>query len=375
MPGMDVLLVMVLNLFILVIVLYIAAALRHRKSPDHGTNGTLAVQTDTSIGNKEKLFDIFWQYSPCAITAISPDFQILMLNEAATVISGVPQEKAMHSKCYEAFSEGAPCPQCPVARALITGQIHMRTKQEVEHDGVVKYLDQTAVPILGSSGAVDYVLEFTVDITERIELEQQNRQLAVETVTSLSTLIGSRDKYTGEHSIRVRDIAISIGSELRLSSAVMSELAIAAVLHDIGKIGIPEQILNKTGKLTDSEFTIIQKHPQIGYDALISIKQLEKIAEYILYHHECYDGRGYPSRKKGYEIPLISRILSVADVYEAITSDRIYRKAMNLEQTMMVMRSGRETKFDPEILDAFFCVLRRERPDIHSSLYDGAAVS
>ncbi|WP_245692825.1 HD domain-containing phosphohydrolase [Sporomusa acidovorans] len=372
---MDVLLVIVLNLFILVIVLYIAAALHHRKSPGYGANGILAVKNGTRLVNKEKLFDIFWRHSPCAITAISPDFQILMLNEAATAIRGIPHEKAIHTKCYEAFNKDGPCPQCPVGQALTTGQIHMRTKQEVNHDGVVKYLDQTVVPILGSDGAVDYVLEFTVDVTERTELEQQNRQLAVETVTSLSTLIGSRDKYTGEHSIRVRDIALSIGSELRLSSAVMSELAIAAVLHDIGKIGIPEQILNKTGKLTDSEFAIIQKHPQIGYDALISIKQLEKIAGYILYHHECYDGRGYPSRKKGQEIPLISRILSVADVYEAITSDRIYRKAMNLEQTMMVMRSGRETKFDPEILDAFFCVLRRERPDIQSSLYEGAAVS
>lgn len=208
-----------------------------------------------------------------------------------------------------------------------------------------------------------------------LNLEQQNQQLAIETVTSLGKLIGNRDQYTGEHSLRVRDIALTIGTELRLPPGDMNELAIAAVLHDIGKIGIPEQILNKTGKLTESEFAIIQKHPQLGYDALINIKQLERVAEYILYHHECFDGRGYPCRKKGDEIPLISRILSVADVYEAITSDRVYRKAMNLEQTMMVMRAGRETKFDPEVLDAFFCVLRRERPDTRQYLYENEAVS
>ncbi len=212
-------------------------------------------------------------------------------------------------------------------------------------------------------------------LTEKMELQQQYQQLAVETVTSLAKLIGNRDQYTGEHSARVRDVALAIGNELKLSADVMGELAIAAILHDIGKIGIPEQILNKTGKLTETEFTIIQKHPQLGYDALVNIKQLEKVAEYILYHHESYDGRGYPCRKAGEEIPLISRILSVADVYEAITSDRVYRKAMNLEQTMMVMRAGRGTKFDPEILDAFFCVLRRDRPDSKQYLYDNEAVS
>lgn len=326
-------------------------------------------------GDKANLFDIMVEHAPCAVTAISPSYQVLMINRVTTVISGITKEAAIGRLCYEVFGEGTICQGCPVAIALSTAKTQKRTKQERNHIGAVKYIEQTAAPVLDENGCVSFVLEFTLDITEKIELEQKNQHLAVETVTSLAKLIGSRDQYTGVHSARVKDIALAIGNELALASDTMSELAIAAVLHDIGKIGIPEQILNKTGKLTDSEFAVIQKHPQLGYDALINIKQLEKVAEYILYHHECYDGRGYPNRKRGQDIPLVSRILSVADVYEALTSDRVYRKAMKLDQTMMVMRAGRGSKFDPEILDAFFRVLARERSEVKQYLNDNEAVS
>lgn len=358
-----------INLIILVIIIYIALELRR------GQKHVKAISGNPELTDKDKLIDIMINNVPCAVTAISPTYQVLMVNEVTTAISGVTKEAALGHKCYEVFDAGAVCPGCPVVKALATAKSHKRVKKERNVHGATKYIEQTAVPVLNSSGSVSYVLEFTLDITEKVELEQQNQQLAVETVTSLAKLIGNRDQYTGEHSVRVRDIALAIGKELNLSADIMGELAIAAILHDIGKIGIPEQILNKTGKLTETEFAIIQKHPQLGYDALVNIKQLEKVAEYILYHHECYDGRGYPSQKIGQEIPLISRILSVADVYEAITSDRVYRKAMNLEQTMMVMRAGQSSKFDPEILDAFFRVLRRDRPDSKQYLYANEAVS
>ncbi|SMD09915.1 HD domain-containing phosphohydrolase [Sporomusa malonica] len=358
-----------INVLILVIISSWAFAVR--RSQGNRAKGTVDSEI---VGNKAKLFDIMVEHAPCAVTAISPTYQVLMVNKITTTISGVTKDAALGRRCYEVFGEGTICLGCPVAEALTTATTHKRTKQERNHHGAVKYIEQTAVPVLAGNGSVSYVLEFTLDITEKIELEQQNQHLAVETVTSLAKLIGSRDQYTGVHSARVKDIALAIGKELELAPDTMSELAIAAVLHDIGKIGIPEQILNKTGKLTESEFTVIQKHPQLGYDALINIEQLEKVAEYILYHHECYDGRGYPSRKRGQDIPFVSRILSVADVYEAITSDRVYRKAMNLDQTLMVMRAGRGSKFDPEILDAFFRVLARERPDAKQYLNDNEAV-
>ncbi|MDF2570161.1 MAG: domain S-box-containing protein [Sporomusa sp.] len=359
-----------LNLFILVIISYSAFKLCRSQG------GCVKGMVDNEVlGDKAKLFDMMLEHVPCAVMAISPTYQVLTINEGFTTISGVTKEAALGRRCYEVLGEGRICSGCPVTMALVTAKACSSTKQQRNHNGTVKYIDQMAVPVLNGDGSVNYVFEFSLDVTERIALEQQNHHLAVETVTSLAKLIGSRDQYTGVHSARVKSIALNIGKELDLTPDSMSELAIAATLHDIGKIGIPEQILNKTGNLTESEYIVIQKHPQLGYDALVNIEQLEKVAEYILYHHECYDGRGYPSGKKGQDIPFISRILSVADVYEAITSDRVYRKAMSLEQAMLVMHAGRGSKFDPEILDAFFRVIARERPDAKSYLSSYAAVA
>ena len=360
------------NLLILAILGYIAFILR-RCQQQGRTSTTAASVAKPEMTDKEQLFDILVENAPCSVIAISAGYQVLLINEVAAAITGITREAALGRKCYEVFADGSVCPDCLVAKALATAKRHTQTMRLCDHAGAVKYIEQTGIPVLAGNGSVSYVLAFGLDITGTRELEHQNQQLAVETVTSLAKLIGNRDQYTGEHSARVRDIALAIGREVKLPADLLSELAIAAVLHDIGKIGIPEQILNKTGKLTESEYAIIQRHPQLGYDALVNIKQLEKVAEYILYHHECYDGRGYPSKKAGEEIPLISRILSIADVYEAITSDRVYRKAMNLEQTIMVMRAGRGTKFDPEILDAFFCFLRRERPESKLHLQDEEA--
>lgn len=370
MAGTETLLIGI-NFLMLAVLVYIAFTLRRYQQK---SSTTAAGIDNPGMTGKEKLFDVLVENAPCSVMAISSTYQVLMVNEVTAAITGVTREAALGRKCYEVFADGAVCPDCLVAKTLTTAKRHTQTTRRRNRSGAVKYIEQTAVPVLTSNGSVSYVLEFGLDITGKQELEHQNQQLAVETVTSLAKLIGNRDQYTGEHSARVRDIALAIGKELKLPADLLGELAIAAVLHDIGKIGIPEQILNKTGKLTESEYAIIQRHPQLGYDALVNIKQLEKVAEYILYHHECYDGRGYPSKKAGEEIPLISRILSIADVYEAITSDRVYRKAMNLEQTMMVMRTGRGTKFDPEILDAFFCFLRRERPESKLHLYDEEAV-
>jgi|GEM_PF-2605799 len=181
--------------------------------------------------------------------------------------------------------------------------------------------------------------------------------LFIETVSSLTKLIGSRDHSTGTHSKRVRDIAGLIGRRLRLPRDVLNDIAVSALLHDIGKIGIPENILNKMGRLTLEEFAVIQLHPEIGYNAIKTIEPLRKIALYIRHHHEAFDGSGYPSGLRGQEIPMVSRILSVADVFEALTADRVYRKAMKFEEAIALLRNGRGMKFDSVVLDAFMqCV-------------------
>jgi len=296
---------------------------------------------------------------PCEVAIISPHFELLMVNKELGRITGLKENMVLGKLCYDVFGSGKPCPNCPVKAALTTKTVQMNTKKQHGAKRKVVYVEQMAIPVMNEKSGVDYVIEISRDITHEVVLEHQNKRLFMQTVTSLAQLINSRDHSTGEHSARMRDIAVQIGKEMGLPHEVIEEIAIAGILHDIGKIGIPEKILKKPSKLEQHEYQLIQKHPEIGYQALVNISELNRIAEYILYHHEAYDGQGYPAKKRGNEIPLVSRILCVADVYEAITADRIYRKAMNSEQAIELMCKERGNKFDPAVLDAFFKVLKR----------------
>lgn len=297
------------------------------------------------------------EHIPCAITVISPTMIMQHINQAAIDLTGVTPEVAIGQKCYAVFGTGAICPNCPVEKALRTGAVQQNVKRELTRQDREIFIEQTAIPVFNDDGSIQCVFEVVVDATEKVQLGIKNKLLYEQTVVALAHLIGSRDEYTSSHSHRVRDLAVAIGKQLALAVDVIEEISIAAILHDIGKIGIPEYILNKPDKLSEEEYEIIKRHPTIGYNAIKNIEQLQPVAEAILYHHEMYNGGGYPANKKGAQIPLVARILSIADVYEALTSDRVYREKMNLEQALIIMNNGRGIHFDPHILEAFFEVV------------------
>lgn len=302
---------------------------------------------------ESQLLGTIFRYVPCIILTVSPSFDVLMANKAACKLAGLNEKGILGRKCYDIFGDGFICPGCAVANAVDFRSICRGRKHKQRPDGTDCYIEQTAVPVFNRDGSLKCVMEISLDVTKRAELEEENERIFIETVSSLANLIGSRDRSTGTHSQRVRDIAVQIGKRLQLPQEVIHEISISAILHDIGKIGIPENILNKTGSLTPAEFAVIQRHTVIGYNALKNIEPLRKIANYIHFHHESFDGRGYPRKLTGEAIPLVSRILSVADVFEALTADRVYRKAMPFEQAMDIMQEGRATKFDPVVFDAF----------------------
>ncbi len=294
---------------------------------------------------------------PCAVVAIDPSFTIRRVNTQGVILTGFSADKMLGSKCFTLFGPGRICDGCPVERALATGQVQQNIKQERTAAGQEIFIEQTAIPMLGDGGEIRYVLEAVFDATRKVTLERENRDLFVQTVGALASLIDRRDNATGLHSTAVRDIALRIGKRLALDAAVLEEISIAALLHDIGKIGVGEAILNKPGSLSTEEFAVIRQHPEIGYNTLGGIKPLARIAEYILAHHERFDGTGYPDGLKGEEIPFVARILCVADVFEAITADRVYRPAMSIPDAVRIMRDGRGSMFDPVVLDAFFADL------------------
>ena len=163
----------------------------------------------------------------------------------------------------------------------------------------------------------------------------------------------ARSYETEEHAVRLGQYSKLIGEKMGLSQSSMDELELFSMLHDIGKIGIDDRILNKPGGLTPDEWEIMKKHPEIGFLITMSSPDIASISEYVLTHHERWDGTGYPLGLSGEEIPLLARILAVADAFDAMTSDRVYRKALSKEAAVEEIGKNAGTQFDPQIAALF----------------------
>lgn len=184
----------------------------------------------------------------------------------------------------------------------------------------------------------------------RLYLDMKETHIA--TLTALTSALDAKDAYTHGHSYRVSRYALMLGRALGLSGKRMELLEYAALLHDIGKIGVSGDIISKDGKLTDEEYRAMKAHPAIGAKIIERLKFLNEAAQIVKYHHERPDGKGYPEGLKGEEIPFEARILQVCDTLDAMTSTRSYRKARTIEETLEEFRKYRGTQFDPEVVDA-----------------------
>lgn len=178
------------------------------------------------------------------------------------------------------------------------------------------------------------------------------RKLFVSTVRSLTQALEAKDPYTSGHAQRVSEFAIILARELGVPREEWESIELSALLHDIGKIGVPEEILNKPSGVTDAEYEEIKKHPLQGVKILAPVEQMEKVLPGIVYHHERWDGTGYPRGLKGEEIPLSARIVSVTDALDAMTSTRAYRRALPDEEALRRLKEGAGTQFDPNVIAA-----------------------
>ena len=182
----------------------------------------------------------------------------------------------------------------------------------------------------------------------------------VETLNVLADIIDERDSYTYSHSLRVAEYSGKLAQELHLSSDAINEIETAGRVHDLGKITIEDSILRKEGKLTDEEYNKIKKHPEVAYRLLKNLKPYANGAKYALYHHERMDGTGYPDNLSGSAIPFGARIMSISDCYDAMTSDRPYRKALTQSVAVKELLKHSGTQFDPVIVKAFIKVLQKD---------------
>jgi HD-GYP domain-containing protein (c-di-GMP phosphodiesterase class II) len=185
-------------------------------------------------------------------------------------------------------------------------------------------------------------------------------QLNDELFLTLSKIIDARDPYVSGHAAKVADYATSIAIELGLPTERIAPLHQAGLLHDIGKIGVSEQVLHKPGKLTPEEYEHVKTHANLGAEFLETSRGLRHLAPFVRHHHERWDGCGYPQGLAGEQTPLEARILAVCDAVEAMASDRPYQRAMSLEEIIVEVRRGRGTHFDPMLADVFIRIAERE---------------
>jgi putative nucleotidyltransferase with HDIG domain len=202
--------------------------------------------------------------------------------------------------------------------------------------------------LLNSVGAI-----LGIHLSNR-DLYRQQSEFLASVVRALTSAINAKNQYTCGHSDRVARLSVRLAKEMGCDAELLHTLYMAGLLHDIGKIGIDDAILDKPGKLTEEEFNVVKKHPELGYRILADIKQLADALPAVLHHHEQWDGGGYPFKLAGEQIPLIARIMAVADAYDAMTSDRPYRPGMPVERVDAIFEKGSGQQWDAEVIKAYF---------------------
>jgi len=194
--------------------------------------------------------------------------------------------------------------------------------------------------------------EEPLDIAELLE------RTHFETIMAFSEALEARDQYTAGHSRRVMEYSKGIGQRMKLDKQDIEDLKRSALLHDIGKIGIPDIILKKKTKLTNEEYAVIKTHPETGAAILKHIKSLKHLVPAVFYHHERFDGDGYPDSVAGTKIPLHARIIAIADTFDAMTSSRSYRGALSFRTALSELERNKGVQFDPDIADIFLELLQ-----------------
>mgnify|MGYP001024672839 CR=1 FL=1 len=237
----------------------------------------------------------------------------------------------------------------------------LQTLKELDIQGYCEKsnnFDQLLLLIESGLKSVEQMHLITKINTELKEKNDEIEKAYLDTVGIVRYTVEAKDPYTRGHSDRVSAYSVLIGQSMGLDDATIHTLKIGGLFHDIGKIGVPDNILTKNGKLTDVEYAEIKKHPDIGAHILGDAEIFKDIIPIVLHHHERFDGKGYPSQLSGEDIPLIARIAAVADTFDAMTSRRPYRDALPLDNVIAEIERCSGSQFDPNVANAFLGILR-----------------
>jgi PAS domain S-box-containing protein len=317
--------------------------------------------------NVQERFQTIIDMAPISIYAKDASGRYIRANGKADELAGL-QHGQLVGLVDEAFMPAeAAAASAAVDRKILAGGSSYDAEELVTIDGVERAFKTVKFPLLDVLGKVTAICGISIDVTATNEASGLRDQLSTsqaeaidelrlsrqETVERLTKAIGLHDYSTGQHVDRIGAIASLLGKLVGLPPARVELLRLAAPMHDVGKIGTPDEILRKPGPLTSDERREMERHTTIGHDILSKSQSelLRMAASIALTHHERYDGAGYPRRLRGGEIPLEGRITAVADVFDALLSDRCYRPALSVGEAVSLIESGRGTQFDPTIVD------------------------
>ena len=257
------------------------------------------------------------------------------------------------------------------ARACALAPFHATKGERIIVGAVRLYenhdFDEPEVALLDAvTKATGHALERAWLTQERIELVDRLEAAWLGTAEALAAALEAKDSYTADHASSIADLAVEVGEEFGLDADALRDLRYGAIFHDIGKIAIPDAILNKPGPLTGPEFEVIKRHPIVGEQILAPVPFLEQVRRIVRHDHERWDGGGYPDGLKGRQIPIGARIVLVVDAFHAMVSDRSYRQGMSEESARLELRAHAGTQFDPDVVEAFLRVLDRRGGRIES---------
>jgi HD-GYP domain-containing protein (c-di-GMP phosphodiesterase class II) len=215
--------------------------------------------------------------------------------------------------------------------------------------------------------AMETTLQWAPDSLRIKQVEEQVAALRSSVICAFNQLLDLKDLNTGVHSTRLAEWGMRVGQELGLEESQLQNLEVAALLHDIGKVGIPDSILRKPGKLDEDEYSLMKKHPEYGWAVLRMLPGFDRAALDVLHHHEMFDGKGYPAGLKETEIPIVSRIVSVIDAFDAMVSSRPYRKGLPYEEAVRRLIQSSGTQFDPLVVQCFLSFAQSEMATVFAA--------
>jgi PAS domain S-box-containing protein len=274
---------------------------------------------------------------------------IIYANENFYDLSGYSKDELLE-KSYSIFEHDNQIDEI-FSGNIWKGKLTYKNKNEKKF-----HLEVTMYPLKDGLGKIVEYMQISHDITEIEDLHEELEETQREIIYKLGEIGETRSSETGYHVKRVAEYSKLFAQKINLNDEEINRLFMASPMHDIGKIGIPDAILNKMGKLTDEEWEIMKTHAQIGYDILKNSKrETLKAAGIVSYtHHEKWDGSGYPLGLKGEEIHIFGRITAIADVFDALSSERVYKKAWSLERIYEYFKNEKGKHFDPNLIDIFF---------------------